>query len=451
MISGVVEKLFSPFERGTIFVGFSGGADSTAALLAVLTWRGEHPACRVEAVHFDHHLRGDESAREAEAARRFAAAHGAEFRKIDLHVVDAGDGLEAAARAARLAEWKRLCADRDDVAVVLGHHADDRVENLLLRLFRGGNTTSLTSLRARSVVEGVTFLRPLAGLSRAEVEDYLRERNVESWQTDSSNLESGFARNYWRRELLPLIHARFPWSASGARRALEVLECDALFIERAAERYYHEGDPGAAAFWHDADAALRPRLLRIFLCERGCGDLIPPAAALERLELELSRPVGAGTIRIPVCAGVMLCLQDGRIDVAAETPPDTVWNWRTEPVLFWGAWRLERRFESRVDASGAECACFDAAKLPDELTVGAPRPGERMIPFGRAAAENLHKLRVDRGVRAYPPVPVVRFPDGEVCWTCRVRRSAAAPVTNSTAEAVCLYCFPRDGGDERKR
>ena len=126
-----------------------------------------------------------------------------------------------------------------------------------------------------------------------------------------------------------------------------------------------------------------------------------------------------------------------------------VWNWRTEPALIWGAWRLERRFESRVDASGAECACFDAAKLPDELTVGAPRSGERMIPFGRSSAENLHKLRVDRGVRAYPPTPVVRFPGGEVCWACRVRRSAAAPVAGSTAEAVCLYCFPLDGDDER--
>ena len=72
MISTIAEKLFSPFEHGALFVGFSGGADSTAALLAVLEWRERHPGCAVEAIHFDHHLRGSESAREAEAARRFA-------------------------------------------------------------------------------------------------------------------------------------------------------------------------------------------------------------------------------------------------------------------------------------------------------------------------------------------------------------------------------------------
>ncbi len=165
MISELAEKLFSPFAHGTLLVGFSGGADSTAALLTVLEWRSRHPECRVEAVHFDHHLRGDESAHEAQAAQNFAAERNVPFRKIDLRIADAGEGIEAAARAARLAEWKRLCAGRDDVAVVQGHHADDRIENLLMRLFRGGNTTSLVSPRPRAEVEGVTFLRPLAELT----------------------------------------------------------------------------------------------------------------------------------------------------------------------------------------------------------------------------------------------------------------------------------------------
>ena len=167
MILGFAEKLFSPFERGTLLVGFSGGADSTAALLTVLDWRSRHAGCRVEAIHFDHHLRGAESAREAAAAQRFAEAYGVPFRRIDLRVADAGEGIEAAARAARLAEWQRLCVGRKDIAVVQGHHVDDRIENLMMRLFRGGNTTSLTSPRPRAVVDGVTFLRPLAELTRA--------------------------------------------------------------------------------------------------------------------------------------------------------------------------------------------------------------------------------------------------------------------------------------------
>lgn len=440
MISPLAEKLFSPFERGTLFVGFSGGADSTAALLTVLDWRAGHPACRVEAVHFDHHLRGAESAREAEAARRFADAHRVAFRKIDLAVADSGDGIEASARAARLAQWKVLCSGVRDAAVVQGHHADDRVEGLLMRLFRGGNASSLASPRPRSVVEGVTFLRPLAERSRAEIEAFLRGRGVESWQTDSSNLGSDYDRNFWRNELLPKIYDRFPWSRAGVRRALAALADDAEFIEDAAERCYLSGDPEAASFWRGAAPALRPRLLRRYLRDRCGGEVIPTAALLARLDAALGAADDPEPKLIPVRDGLALCLCGGRLIPAPDVPRDAVWNWRDDAVLEWGAWRLERRFEARPGASGIECACFDAAALPEVLHVGAPRPGERMIPFGRGTAETLHKLRTDRGVKALPPVPVLRAPNGEVLWACRVRRSALAPLTPETSRAVCFYC-----------
>ena len=440
MISRLAEKLFSPFERGTLFVGFSGGADSTAALLTVLKWRESHPDCRVEAVHFDHHLRGEESAREAAAARAFALERGVPFRLIDLDVTDAGEGIEAAARAARLAEWKRLCGGAEDVAVVQGHHADDRIETLMLRLFRGGNSTSLSSPRPRVVVDGVTFLRPLAEMSRAEIEAYLRDSGVTSWQTDSSNRTLDYDRNFWRNDLLPRIYGRFPWSRAGVRRASDALAADAEFIELEAKRFYESGDAGSVDFWRAAHPALRPRLMRRFLRE-ACGrDVIPGTEFFERFEAALGSPVSAGPRTIPVQGAVALCLHGGRVELERETPPDAVWDWKNSARLYWGAWILERRFEKRADASGVECACFDAAELPDTLVVGAPRPGERMIPFGREKSETLHKLRIDRGVSAVPPVPVLRSADGAVWWACMVRRSAFAPVTDGAWTAVCFYC-----------
>ena len=442
MISRLAEKLFSPFGRGTLFVGFSGGADSTAALLTVLEWRENHPGCRVEAVHFDHHLRGEESSREAAAARAFARERGVPFRLIDLDVTDAGGGIEAAAREARLAEWKRLCGGVKDVAVVQGHHADDRIETMMMRLFRGGNATSLSSPRPRAVVDGVTFLRPLAEMSRAEIEAYLRDSGVDSWQTDSSNGTLDYDRNFWRNDLLPRIYGRFPWSRAGARRALDSLTADADFIELAAEKFYDSGDAGSVDFWRAAHPALRPRLIRRFLRE-SCGrDVIPGAAFFERFEAALDSCRAVGLRTIPVHGGVALCLHGGRVELERETPPDAVWDWKIDACLHWGAWRLERRFEKRMDASGLECACFDAAELPETLVVGAPRPGERMIPFGREKSETLRKLRIDRGVGAVPPVPVLRSADGAVWWACRVRRSTFAPVTDTTLSAVCFYCAP---------
>ena len=67
MILDVCRKLLTPWRGGNLFVGFSGGADSTAALLLTSELRDEL-GFRLTAVHFNHHLRGAESDAEAAAA-----------------------------------------------------------------------------------------------------------------------------------------------------------------------------------------------------------------------------------------------------------------------------------------------------------------------------------------------------------------------------------------------
>ena len=443
MISEATEKLFSPFRHGTLFVGFSGGADSTAALLFALDFRARNPECRIEAIHFDHHLRGKESDREALEARRFAAARQVSFRKIDLEVADSGGGIEAAAREARLAEWVKLAGNRSDAAVVLGHHADDRVETLLMRLLRGSNTSALTAMREQTTLHGVTFLRPLLKLDRTGIEEFLRSQGVASWQNDSSNSCADFDRNFWRNELLPAIYSRFQWSRQGIRRALDALEEDAKFIEDAAKKYYEDGDPASLDFWRDAAPALRHRLLRRFIADAAGREIVPNAAALTRLERMLASPDDGEARELPVAGELTLFLQDGKIGVSVPPPADIRWDWRNTAELTWGSWSFERRFESDPRASGTEKACFDAALLPEILHVGAPRPGERMIPFGRTAPELLHKLRTDRRVRSRTSPPVFRDESGTVWWAPLVRRSAFAPLGGRTTEAVCFYCRQR--------
>ena len=178
------EQLFSKFSGCRLFCGFSGGADSTAALLLARKYAPRWK-CTLEAVHFNHHLRGAESDAEAERAAEFARNLNIPFRCIDLHI-DLHENLESAAREARLKAWQTLAAGTDS-AVILGHHADDRRENLLIRLCRGSNSHGLSSMRSTSVVGGVTFIRPLLRMTRKEIELFLKENGVNTWAMDSSN------------------------------------------------------------------------------------------------------------------------------------------------------------------------------------------------------------------------------------------------------------------------
>ena len=213
-------KLFAPFKHGHIFVGFSGGADSTAALLIAQMFQKKY-SYQLTAIHFDHGLRGQESTREAADAQQFALDHAIEFKLIKLNLTP-GAGIENRARAARLKVWQQLVKAEPHSAVVLGHHADDRAENLLLRLARGANATGLTSMRNQSIVNQVIFLRPLLNFTRAEIEEFLKKNGIFEWANDSSNAEGQFRRNILRNQILPELYTKLPGAQTGIRRSLEV-------------------------------------------------------------------------------------------------------------------------------------------------------------------------------------------------------------------------------------
>ncbi len=439
----VCRAIFSESGARRLLVGFSGGADSTAALLVARDWCHSSGA-ELTAVHFNHGLRGTESDGEAEAAARFAARLGVDFRLIGLRIPDSGN-LEDAARRCRLAEWRRLAENHPDTAVVLGHHADDRAENLLLRLSRGGNASGLTSLRAITRLNGVRFLRPLLSFSRMEIEAFLRTAGITGWAEDSSNHDDKFRRNWLRNQLLPEFYRRFPGGRSGVQHALDALETDAAFIESAAADYWSAEHSRRLNFWRQAPPALLPRLLRRALYEFYGDDRTVSAAILKRFRLALTA-AGDGEIhRLPVGGGRFIVVQKNRLAPEASVPPPASWHWRLTPRLEWGDWQLEQ-----VSAAAApplhrlppNFAAFNPDALPDELLIRAPQPGDRMIPFGRKNPVKLKKLRVARGLPSIPVLPVVAGPENELYWAPRIRHSNLAALPKQYENVVFFQIRP---------
>jgi len=433
----ICSKLFESFQGGILFVGFSGGADSTAALLVAA-----ESGCRTVAVHIDHGLRGEESRGEAEAARSFAASRDIEFRLVRL-ALSPGPNLEAAARAARLAVWKELAADRPDAAVVLGHHADDRAETLLLRLLRGSNASGLAALREVNRVEGVTFLRPLLRVRRSEIEEFLRGRGIGEWAEDSSNSDESLTRNALRRRILPDLSRLTPGSGAGIFHSLDAVEDDATFLEAEAERRYREAsakERASFAFWTSQPPAMRVRLLRLFVAEASNRDYIPNRALLERFDALLAAPSPEARL-LRLDAGRTLLFRNETLELKQEEPPEcapAVWNWQTTQELVWNGFRFRAEVIATPVPGTADTAVFDADALPRELVVDRRRSGERIVPFGENAPRSLKKLRTGRGLPAEDPRPVLRGPEGELLWAPGIRHSNLARVTAATERIVLV-------------
>ena len=182
-----------------VLVGLSGGADSTALLIALLRL-GYHP----HAVHCNFHLRGSESDRDQKFVTELCNQLGVELSVCSydtrLYAAEHGISIEMAARELRYADFNRIMQECDASAVCIAHHRDDSVETILLNLIRGTGIKGLTGIKPRNGY----IIRPLLCVSRQEIEDWLRSIG-QPYVTDSTNLEACYIRNKIRLKLLPLM------------------------------------------------------------------------------------------------------------------------------------------------------------------------------------------------------------------------------------------------------
>ena len=206
-------KLRLPVSGETVVVAVSGGADSTALLLAIEELKRQQKLYTdICVAHLDHRLRKS-SSKDAKWVSELAARLG--FRsvigrsKIAEDARATRDNLEQAARKARYAFLERTAKRISANYVLTGHTMDDQAETVLLRLMRGSGGAGLGGMEAvRPLAKNssVKLARPILWARRFETEDYCRLRKTE-YLSDEMNDDVMFARVRVRKQLLPLMQS----------------------------------------------------------------------------------------------------------------------------------------------------------------------------------------------------------------------------------------------------
>lgn len=217
---------------GTLWVGFSGGLDS-AVLLHLLTQQPELKP-RLKAIHVHHGLSSNADAW-LQHCQQQCDAWQVPFQAEKVQLTDRKDGVEQAARTARYSAYKKHCQAGD--SLLLAQHADDQLETFFMRLLRGAGLSGLTAMATQrslsktesdltnNSTDNISLLRPLLGISRAQLEQYAQLEQL-TWVEDESNQDSNFERNWWRNELLPIIWQKFPQRKAAVLRTIEQLQQD---------------------------------------------------------------------------------------------------------------------------------------------------------------------------------------------------------------------------------
>jgi tRNA(Ile)-lysidine synthase len=278
-------KLKLPSSGETIVVAVSGGADSTALLLAVEELKRQNKLyLSVCVAHLDHRLRKS-SAKDAKCVSELAAKLG--FRsvigrsKVAENARANSDNLEQAAREARYAFLERTAKKVSASYVLTAHTMDDQAETVLLRLMRGSGGYGLggmEALRPLAKNSSIQLARPILWARRIDTEDYCRLRKTE-FLSDEMNDDHAFARVRVRKQLLPLMQSfnnrvveALSRTAAQLREDGAVLFNDSgALLRRAVVSTQENSETGTPALdvkvLANAPPALRRRALREWLSE----------------------------------------------------------------------------------------------------------------------------------------------------------------------------------------
>ncbi len=449
-VAGACDKP-DPAQNGVI-VGLSGGPDSVALLLAVRQW-ADDSGCAVAAAHLNHALRGADADADTEFCRNLCTGlnvplfeHTADPRPVAKR---RGLGVEEAGRHLRRTFFEGLLADNPAYGwIATGHHRDDQIETVLMRLFRGTGPEGLRGIRP---VNGV-WLHPMLGVDRSEIIAFL-EAEGQPWRTDATNLTSDNTRARLRRELLPLLRSIFgPGCTAGPARLAELLDDDLTVLD------------GLTAQWladcSDADGSLRVpnlvalgsaparRVLRTWLEEAG-------ARNVERIHVEnirawITAGVSGSTLDLP--GGVQLYREFERIGCRKGETADPVLRFAGDYriVVASGTASPDPVAVGQNEGSGDPAAesgwslTCPADSLQGNLRIRNWQQGDRFQPFGLQGTKKLSDLLREHRVTRDDRQGVLVVTDDEgILWVVGLARSERTRLLPSCARTVTISVVKR--------
>ncbi len=447
-------------EAGVI-VGLSGGPDSVALLLTVREW-GTRTGRPVAAAHLNHMLRGPDADADTTFCRNLCTALDVNLfvRSADPRPVARarGQGLEEAGRHLRRTYCEGLLNEHPEFGwLATGHHRDDQVETVLMRLFRGTGPEGLRGIRP---IAGA-WLHPLLDVGRSEIVAWL-EAASQPWRTDASNLEGDNVRARLRRELLPLAEGIFGAGCSyGPARLADLLGDDLDLLETLTAGWLEKCRNKDGTLRVSDLTALDPapcrRVLRAWLAAAGAENVA--RVHVENIRAWLQDGISGSTLDLPgglqlqrefdriglrrdeTCRPVLRFAGDYRIVVqSGPAGPDPVAAGQAEGKL---------QAQSDPDDETAWKLTSPADGLRGNLQIRNWRQGDRFQPFGLQGTKKLSDLlREHRVTRDDREAVLVVTDDESILWVVGLARSERTRLLPSTLRTVTISVVRRTDSNQ---
>lgn len=449
-------RKYSMLEEGDrVVVALSGGADSCALLLALAALA---PVWRLDmiAAHFNHGLRGEESDGDEAFCRFVAGKTGLVFvtQKLAESAIPAGLSAEDYLRRERFRFLDRTAGDHRASKIALGHHRGDQAETFLINMIRG---SGLDGLKGFLPVRENRYIRPLIGVSRKEILDFLKERGA-SFREDASNASGIYLRNRVRLELIPFLREKFnPRMEQTLARTAEIIRRDDSFIDECVQailRLPHiQKEENEISFSASSILSLHEALMYRVLKSLLEG-LAPAEGGFSFSHLQalagLLKESRTGK-RLSLAYGITARREYDRVILTAE-PEENIPRYEY-PLTIPGEVevrerrmivRIRREEKTGVNLKSGSAFFFDADKIREPLVVRNRREGDRFEPLGTKGSQKIKKLFMDRKIPRPGRDRTALLADREsVVWIENLHMSERVKVTPQTKNLLVLEIRPK--------
>jgi len=323
-------------------VAYSGGIDSSVLLQLLVELRAERPF-DLQAIHVNHGIHADADEWEKLCLRNCKQL-GVPLVIERVSVQNRGEGIEAAARAARYQALEKHITSASYV-LLTAHHQEDQAETLLLHLVRGSGVSGLAAMPATRAFGKGRLVRPLLQFSRAELVDYAKYQGLK-WVEDGSNADPEIRRSFLRQEIFPKLIQHWPGTIKALNRtARHMAEADTLLQEL--------GEADRLACLHEDGSSLSLAKLAVLSVERQqnllrqwCrvnGFAMPSTSRVDELCRLVRNPPATASAEV-FLGDTWACLYRDRLSLEqlepAGLPEDLDWDLSSSASARFGPFRL---------------------------------------------------------------------------------------------------------------
>ncbi len=438
-----------------LIVGVSAGVDSMVLLHLLSAYRQEFDLSLIVA-HVNHGLRPEESEKEMELVKKESERLGFTFEYGPFNVKEfqevGGISLQDAARRIRFHFFNVLLQKYNANKIALGHHADDQVETVLLRLMRG---SGLKGLKGMLPIREGRVIRPLLEVWRREIESFAEEMKI-SYLLDSSNLKKNYLRNQLRLSLIPLIEKEYqPNFKKIVLKTSTVLRKENDYLERETEESYQKivrkgKDTLSFGFaeYQSLHPAIQWRIIQKMLGRIDTGEMILEEREwleVSQIYRKLEQPSPSFLLELPhgVCLEKRYDLVLMKKEWVKQIPPfeiELISPGRTyiEEIEKEVVIEETSRDDKFKDLYGLPyVVLLDYQNLQFPLKIRNFRPGDRFQPLGVKGTQKLKEFFIDHKIPKFERPRIPLLISGEmIAWVVGYRIDERVKITEDTQRVL---------------